>query len=78
MIPGAVHRSPRKTSARRSSMNITLVWRCHQLLSGFLANLHMPRESRKSHLSAKKGENEMRLGPWTDLPGKPQLGSRGL
>jgi hypothetical protein len=27
-----------------------LVWGCHQLLSGFLANSHMPRVSRQSRL----------------------------
>ena len=28
-----------------------LVWRCHQLLSGFLANDHLPRLSCQSHMS---------------------------
>ena len=33
--------------------SITLVWRCHQLLSGFLAKGHLPRMSRKWRLSEK-------------------------
>ena len=36
-----------------------LVCRCHQLLFGFLANVHLPRVSRQSRLSANdKGNNE--------------------
>ena len=34
--------------------------RCHQLLSGFLAKVHLPRVSRQSRLSANdKRGNEM-------------------
>ena len=58
---------------------------CHQLLSGFLANGHLPRVSRQTHLSAKdKGDNEMipgsvqrSLGVYLttrENPGKPQIG----
>ena len=32
------------------------VWRCHQLLSGFLAKAHLPRASRVS--ANNKGDNE--------------------
>ena len=36
------------------------MWRCHQLLSGFLAKDHLPRVSRQSRLSTNgKGDNEM-------------------
>ena len=39
---------------------IKLVWWFHQLLSGFLANGHLPRVSRQSRLSANdKDNNEM-------------------
>ena len=31
--------------------NFQLVWRCHQLLSGFLAKGHLPRVSRQSSRS---------------------------
>ena len=31
--------------------NFQLVWRCHQLLSGFLAKGHLPRVSHQSHQS---------------------------
>ena len=37
-----------------------LVWRCHQLLSGFLARGHLPRMSLKS--TNDKGDNEMITG----------------
>ena len=30
--------------------SLGLVWRCHQLLSGFLAKGHLPRMSRQSHV----------------------------
>ena len=37
-----------------------LLWQCHPLLSGFLANRHLPRVSRQTHLTANdKGDNEM-------------------
>ena len=37
-----------------------LMWRSHQLLSEFLAKGHLPRMSRRSHLSANdKCDNEM-------------------
>ena len=62
-----------------------LVWRCHQLLFGFLAKGHLLRESHRSCLSADDmGDNEMIAGavyrsPYICLtteenPGKPQLG----
>ena len=61
-----------------------LVWRCHQLLSGFLAQDHFPRVSRQSRLSAN--DNELipgavhnSLGIYLiaeENPGKPQLGDR--
>ena len=36
------------------------MWRCHQLLSGFLAKGHLPRVSRQSRLSVNdKCDNEM-------------------
>ena len=45
-----------------------LVWRCHQLLSGFLAIDQLIRVSRQSHLSANdKGDNEIIPGLCTDL-----------
>ena len=64
-----------------------LVWRCHQLLSEFLAKGHLSRLLRQPRLSANdKGDNEMIPGavyispdiyltPEED-PGKPQLGDR--
>ena len=65
-----------------------LVWQCHQLLSGFLVNGHLPRVSCQSCLSANdKGDNEMILGPVQrspgiyltadENPGKSQLGEGG-
>jgi hypothetical protein len=36
-----------------------LVWRCHQLLCGFLVNGHLPSVSRQSHLWANKCDNEI-------------------
>ena len=64
-----------------------LVWRCHHLLSGFLANVHLLRVSRKSRLSTNdKGDNEMIPGvvhrtpgihcKAEENPGNPQLGDR--
>ena len=45
-----------------------LVWRCHQLLSEFLAKGHLPRVSLQPHLLANdKGDNEMIPGLCTDL-----------
>ena len=39
---------------------VTIVWRCHQLLFGFLARGTFPRVSRESHLSVNdKADNEM-------------------
>ena len=36
-----------------------LLWRSHQLLSGFLSNCHLPHVSRQSHISNNyKGNNE--------------------
>ena len=47
-----------------------LVWRCHQLLSGFLAKVHLLRVSRQSHVSANdKGDNEMIPGAVHISPG---------
>ena len=64
-----------------------LVWRCHQLLSGFVTKGHLPRVSGQSRLSANdKGDNEMILGvvhrssgiclTAEENSGKPQLGDR--
>jgi hypothetical protein len=45
-----------------------VVWRCHQLLSGFLAKGYLPRVSRQSRLLINdKGENEMIPGLCTGL-----------
>ena len=47
-----------------------LVWRCQQLLSGFLAIGHLPRASRQSHLSNNdKGDNGMIPGAVHRSPG---------
>ena len=65
--------------------NFKIVWRCHQLLSGFLAPDLLSRMSRQSLLPANdKGDNSMmpravHRSPGTYLkaeenPGKPQLG----
>ena len=67
----------------------TLVCRCHQLLSGFLANGEFPRVSHQSRLSANdKGYNELNSGSVyrsldiyltaAENPGKFQLGVRLL
>ena len=63
--------------------NFKLVWRCHQLLSGFLIKGHLPRASLQSNND--KGDNEMISGAVHRSPGiyltaeedprKPQLGS---
>ena len=46
-----------------SQSSFMLVWRYHQLMSGFLANDHLPRVSRQSPLSVNdKDANEMRPG----------------
>ena len=43
--------------------SFTLVWWCHQLLSGFLLNGHLPQVSCQSCLLASdKPDNEMKLG----------------
>ena len=39
---------------------LMLTWRCHQLLSGFLANDHLTWISRQLHISADKGYNGMK------------------
>jgi hypothetical protein len=44
-----------------------LVWRCHQLLSGFLANDLLPRVSRQS--PKYNGDNEMIPGSVHTSPG---------
>ena len=61
-----------------------LVWRCYQLLSGFLANDHLSRVLRQSRLSANDKGDEMILGAVhrslgsylaaEKNSGKPQLG----
>ena len=61
-----------------------LVCRCHQLLSGFLDNDHLPRVSRQS--PNDKGDNEVKPRALHRSPGnclkaeenhgKPQLGDR--
>ena len=65
-----------------------LVWRCHQLPSGFLANDHLPASATLSGTSVDndKGDKEMILGVVQRSPGicltdeesprKPQLGDR--
>ena len=46
-----------------------LVWQCHQLLSGFIANDHLPRVSSQSCLSANdKGINKMTWKTSARLP----------
>ena len=40
----------------RKKKNIMFVWRCHQLMSGFLANGHLPRQLRLS--DSDKADNE--------------------
>ena len=46
------------------------VWRCHQLLSGFLANVYLPRVPRQSRLLANdKGDNEIIPGAVHRSPG---------
>ena len=39
--------------------SLLLVWRCHQLLSGLIANNHFPRVSRQSRLSANDRGDDM-------------------
>ena len=47
-----------------------LMWWWHQFLSGFLANDHLPRESRQSRLSANgKVDNEVKPGTVHISPG---------
>ena len=47
-----------------------LVWRCHQLLSGFLVKGHLSRVSRQSRSVANnKCDNEMILGTVDTSPG---------
>ena len=70
-----------------SQKSFILMWRCHQLLSGFLAKVYLPPESRQSNLSANdKDDNVMILGAVHRSPDicltaeensrKPQLGDR--
>ena len=40
----------------------TLLWRCHRLLSVFLANGHLPRVSRQSRI---RGNNKVEMIPGT-------------
>jgi hypothetical protein len=50
--------------------NFKLAWRCHQLLSGFLVNGHLPRVSYQSRPSANDmGDNEVILGAVHRSPG---------
>ena len=64
-----------------------LVWRCHHILSRFLANGHLPRVSRQSLLSSNvKGDNKIKSGAvhrssgiyfWAEEnPRRSQLGDR--
>ena len=47
----------------RKKKSFKLVWWCHQLLSGFLANGHLPRVSLQSCLSANdKSDNGLKPG----------------
>ena len=47
-----------------------LVWRCHQLLSGFLTKGHLPPVSRQFYLSASdRCDNEMIPGVVRRFPG---------
>ena len=47
---------------------IKIVCRCHQLLSRFLANGHLPRVSCQSRLLANEtGDNEMILGCYAEI-----------
>jgi hypothetical protein len=65
-----------------SQKSLTIIWRCHQFLSGFLANGYLLLVSRLS--ANDKGDNEMLLGTVHRPPGiyltaeenfrKPQLG----
>ena len=48
-----------------------VVWRCHQLLSGFLTNSHLSQVSRQSRLSTVHKSPDINSG-------KPQLGERTL
>ena len=63
-----------------------LVWRCFQLLFGFLANGHLPLVSRQSYLLRIRMKTDIKPGvvhrspgiyfKTEDNPGKPQLGDR--
>ena len=45
------------------------MWQCHQLLSGFIANGHLPRVSWQSRLSANDmGDNEVKPGAVLRFP----------
>ena len=47
-----------------------LVWRCHQLLPGFLAIGYLARASHQTRLSTNnKGDNEMKQGAVHRSPG---------
>ena len=49
--------------AAAKKRSFKLAWQRHQLLPGFLANGHLPRVSRQSHLEANdKGGYEMKPG----------------
>ena len=68
-------------------ISFKLVWRCHQLRSGFLANVHLSRVSRKLVLPANDrvimrcyrglSTNNLAYFIIEENPGKPQLGDRG-
>ena len=76
--PGSHGLRPKK----RKKKKLQLVWRCHQLLSGFLSKDHFPRVS----VANDKGDNEIILGAVhrshgicltaEENPRKPQLGYR--
>ena len=52
-----------------SQKSFKLVWRFHQLLSGFLVKGHLLRVSRQSHLSVNNVGNEMIPGAVHRSPG---------
>ena len=47
---------------RCGQKSFKLVWRCHQLLSGFLAKGHLPRVASVTSVANYKDDNEMILG----------------
>ena len=53
-----------------------LVYRCHQLLSGFPINCYLPRVERQS--ANDKGDIIVKPELCIDVPGNPQIGDRLL